>query len=398
MSEMQTSKKQSCVGCLGQTLYEFFNASNSPVNCGSISRDRDEAMAAQTGDIKLVYCLDCGLVHNRAFDVSKIDFKPGYEVALTHSKTFLDFQTSVVERLTQSYDLKQKDILEIGCGDGSFLKRLCQSGSNRGVGIDPTVPEAGSFDLPRGSVRFIRDFFDDTYADEIRDFVCSLSMFEDIPQPLEFLLMLRKMIGERKPNIYFEVFNGFRSIEVGEIWSVHYEQCNYLSLPVLEDLFRRAGFEITSSGPCYENGQYLFVEAVPAKLAKSDSSTASVANHEPPAVVRHFADSYRQRIGYWLRKLDELNRNNCRAVLWGSGGKGISFLNAIKPQNQIQFVVDINPNRQGSHIPGTAQEIIAPEQLVGFRPDLIVLTNPIYESEIRNQVAELNIECDFDII
>ena len=66
--------------------------------------------------------------------------------------------------------------------------------------------------------------------------------------------------------------------------------------------------------------------------------------------------------------------------------------------DEIQFVVDINPNRQGAFIPGTAQEIIAPERLLDIQPQLIILTNPIYEQEIRQQVAEMNLDCQFDIL
>ena len=36
------------------------------------------------------------------------------------------------------------------------------------------------------------------------------------------------------------------------------------------------------------------------------------------------------------------------------------------------------------------------EKMVEFEPDLIILTNSIYENEIRQQVAEMNLQCQFD--
>ena len=400
MSDDSISPEQStCVGCHSNRLYEFFHTEASPVNCGTIPRHREDALMATVGEIRLVYCLDCGLVHNQAFDYRKVDFQPGYEVALTHSKTFLEFQQGVVADLVSTYDLHEKDILEIGCGDGTFLKMICQAGHNRGVGIDPTVSETGTQQLDSGSVRFVRDYFDEKYVNDIGDFICCLSVFEDIPAPLDFLIMLRKMIGERQPGLYFEVFNGFRSIEAGEIWSIHYEQCNYFSPATLVSLFERAGFKITNSGTCYQQGQYAFVESVPAAFAAvPPARVANQANDKPPALITEFARQYRQRTEYWRTKLVELKRVDRRVALWGSGGKGISFLNAIKATDEIQFVVDINPNRQGAYIPGTGQEIVKPEKMVEFQPDLIILTNPIYENEIRQQVAELKLECKFDSI
>lgn len=399
--DSNSHEQTTCVGCHGKRLAEFFFAKASPVNCGSISRDRDEAVNAPVGEIRLVYCHDCELVHNQDFDYRKVDFRPGYEVTLTHSKTFVEFQSEVVATLVSKYELNGKGILEIGCGDGNFLKMICQSGNNRGVGIDPTVVEPGTQDLESGAVRFVRDYFDDKYVDEISDFICCLSVFEDIPAPLDFLIMLRKMIGDRQPSLYFEVFNGFRSIESGEIWSIHYEQCNYFSPTTLVNLFERAGFKVTNSGSCYQQGQYAFVEAAPISgfdtAVVPPVNTAQTNNVKPPDLIREFSEQFQQRLEYWRTRLAEQKRAGRRVVLWGSGGKGISFLNAVGAKDEIQFVVDINPNRQGSYIPGTAQQIVHPEFLIEFQPDLIILTNPIYEHEIRQQVASMNLQCQFDV-
>ena len=402
VSSLISNNPPTCVGCHGNRLVEFFRTEASPVNCGSIPRDRDEAVNATVGEIQLVYCLNCELVHNQVFDFRKVDFQPGYEVALTHSKTFLEFQTGVVSELVSKYDLHEKEILEIGCGDGTFLKMICNAGRNKGVGIDPTVPVTGSQPLDSGTVRFIRDYFDEKYVNEIGDFICCLSAFEDIPAPLEFLLMLRRMIGDRQLNLYFEVFNGFRSIETGEIWSIHYEQCNYFSPATMAHLFERAGFKITNSGTCYQDDQYAFVEAVPLSdfVASSElaASDAQSFNKNPPILICQFAEQFQQRSEYWRTRLAELKSNGQRVAIWGSGGKGISFLNAVNATDEIQFVVDINPNRQGCYIPGTAQLIVDPHFMIEFQPDLIILTNPIYEAEIRQLVASMNLECQFDSV
>ena len=391
-----------CTGCGFGNPYEFFRTTGSPVNCGSIPKTHAEALAAKTGEIRLEYCRRCGLVFNSVYDVDAIDFQPGYEVSLAHSKTFSDFQSGVVEHLISTFGLNRKKILEIGCGDGSFLKMICQRGENHGIGIDPTVPITGAVKLDSGSVHFIRDFFGEKHVRQIDDFVCSLSVFEDIPTPGAFLSMLRRMIGERRPSIYFEVFNGFRSIDCGEIWSIHYEQCNYFSLPTLENLFRNAGLKVLDSGYCYQQDQYLFVEAIPDldfDSTRNQRFQSSIEeNDSVPSVISEFSKQFDQRISYWEKQLSQRKRDDQRVVLWGSGGKGISFLNSISTSDAIESVVDINPNRQGSFIPGTGQCIIAPDQLVKRPPDLIILTNPIYKKEIQSQVSELGIQAAFEFV
>ena len=45
-----------------------------------------------------------------------------------------------------------------------------------------------------------------------------------------------------------------------------------------------------------------------------------------------------------------------------------------------------------------SQRIVAPEFLTEYRPDTVVLTNPLYEKEIKQQVHELGLTCDFHCI
>lgn len=380
-----------CPGCGGSNQTEFFRT-QQPVDVGHLMATRQEAIDAVAGDIALVYCHHCGLIYNRLFDATKIRFEPGYEVALHHSAIFREFIQSVVDRLIRRFDLRDKDVLEIGCGDGYFLRTLCRSGSNRGVGIDPTVAREGSETLEAGRVRFIRDFFTAQHARLPFDFVCCLSVFEDIPRPLQFLTMLRRQIADRRVGVYFEVFNGYRAIEQDECWSIHYEQCNYFSLEAFRELFCRAGFEVADAGPCYQGDQYLFVEAFTGP-SQVTSDHGPLAAERLPQSLRCFGETYQQRVALWRQRLAQFAQQGERAVLWGSGGKGITFLNSIGAGHEIACVVDINPDRQGKFIPGTGQPTVSPNSLVQLRPDVVILTNRLYEPEIRQQMSQLGLDC-----
>ena len=45
------------------------------------------------------------------------------------------------------YDLREKDILEIGCGKGEFLTLLADLGNNRCIGFDPGYHEGRSWGI-----------------------------------------------------------------------------------------------------------------------------------------------------------------------------------------------------------------------------------------------------------
>ena len=97
----------------------------------------------------------------------------------------------------------------------------------------------------------------------------------------------------------------------------------------------------------------------------------------------------------WTDRLQSLQAQGRRVAMWGTGGKGTTFLNALPP-GLIGCVVDINPNRQGSFTPCTGHLISSPEALPGYKPDLLIVTNPLYEEEIRAHAATLGVKCNLE--
>ncbi len=53
--------------------------------------------------------------------------------------------------------------------------------------------------------------------------------------------------------------------------------------------------------------------------------------------------------------------------------------------------MDINPHKHGKFMAGTGQEIVAPEFLVDYDPDLVIVMNPVYTDEIRSELGRLGV-------
>ena len=108
-----------------------------------------------------------------------------------------------------------------------------------------------------------------------------------------------------------------------------------------------------------------------------------------------YAERYQQRLVSWAARFRALKQAGQRIIAWGAGGQGITFLNLLKTSKQVPYIVDINPERQGKFVPGSAQRVVAPEFLLNYRPDVVLITNPTYENEIRQQVAAMGLTCEF---
>ena len=80
--------------------------------------------------------------------------------------------------------------------------------------------------------------------------------------------------------------------------------------------------------------------------------------------------------------MEKWQASNKRVVAWGAGSKGVTFLNILETKDQIPYIVDINPRKKGMFVAGSGQEIIDPDSLADFKPDIVILMNPIYKDEI----------------
>lgn len=368
------------------------NMDQLPVHCNVLWPSRAGALSAPRGDIHLTYLPDCGHLYNSAFDPELMTYTQAYENSLHFSARFQEYATSLAERLITAYDLRDKDIVEIGSGQGDFLKMLCRMGGNRGVGFDPSfVEEAGEGDT---AVSFVQEFYSEEFADYPADFICCRHVLEHIDEPVPFLKAVRRAINGRMDTVvFFEVPNALWTVRQMGIWDIIYEHCSYYSPVSLAHLFTQAGFEVLAVNETF-GGQFLTIEA---KLASATAIPVAPNNAELAALtadVAQFADNYRQKVAYWHNTLHELAANGRRVVVWGSGSKGVMFMNKFDQEGLIRYAVDINPRKQGMFVAGSGQEIVPPEFLRVYQPDVVIIMNRNYEGEIAGQLTQLGLAAD----
>jgi 2-polyprenyl-3-methyl-5-hydroxy-6-metoxy-1,4-benzoquinol methylase len=362
-----------------------------PVHCNILWSTRREAIHAPKGDLQLGFCQRCGHILNLAFDPELITYTQTYENSLHFSPRFQSYAESLANRLIKQYELYGKDIIEIGCGQGDFLKLLCQLGGNRGVGFDPSyVPELDEI-LAENHITIIRDFYSERFAHYEADLICSRHVLEHIQFPQSFLASVRRSIGDRSHTlVFFEVPNVLFTLQDMGIWDLIYEHCSYFSRNSLSYLLNTQGFEVINQTEVFE-GQYLCIESLPRKghhsfIVENDGNLERLKSH-----VTTFADNYRERVAVWQKKFEQFADAGHRVVIWGGGSKGVTFLNTLGFQEQVEYVVDINPRKHGKYVAGTGQQIVPPEHLQNYQPEVVIVMNPIYYNEIQQNLLRLGI-------
>ena len=381
-----------CSVCSSRDISVFIEIPRLPVHCNLLWPSREEALQAPRGDIKLGFCNDCGHIYNLAFNPELMEYSQVYENSLHFSPRFQEYARSLASRLVERYDLHDKDIIEIGCGKGDFLMMLCELGGNRGVGFDPSYVPERTTGGGNGQMTVIQDFYSERYAGYQADLICCRHVLEHVQFPRQFLhTVYCTMENKPETKVLFEVPNVMFMLRDLSIWDIIYEHCSYFSRRSLARLFNSCGFEVFNLMEAFE-GQFLCIEAL---LGKSFADPGENYLDDPDGLSAHvtaFSNRYWHKIGSWQTNLKRIEGNGQRAVIWGAGSKGVTFLNALEVQDEISHIVDINPNKHGKYVPGTGQRVVAPKFLRDFQPDVVIVMNRIYSNEINKMLNRIGID------
>ncbi len=382
-----------CPVCGRLPLIDFLDLGEMPVHVGVQWTSVEAARACPRGRIRLAYCPSCSYVSNIGFAPEHLEYERDYDNSLAFSKVFCEYERALAERLVRDYGLHGRHVVEIGCGSGEFLGLLCELGENRGTGFDPSLDERR---VTRDSrVRFIRDYYPGKDHHEPVDFVACRQVFEHIARPMEFLATLRETLNDSPDaTLYFEVPSFAEVLRHPAIWTIIYEHCSYFTPASLCRAFSASGFRVLNVGEGYGDA-YLSIEARITSDGEAPRSRLEAA--DPTNAIATFVELVQERLSVWQHRLEQFARQGRRSVVWGAGARAVSFLNAVPAARCVSCVVDINPHKQGQYLPGTGQPIVAPESLIDYRPEVVIVMNDIYQREIETVIDRLGLSVEFHL-
>jgi hypothetical protein len=286
--------------------------------------------------------------------------------------------------LVERHLLCQKTIVEIGCGSGHFLRTLCLRGSNRGIGFDPSYPSQTEIN-GESPVTIYRENFPNAARTELKaDFFCSRHTLEHIGDPRTFVSKLRATIAEQKSPVFVEVPNSLYTLQDGGIWDIIYEHRSYFSPSSLARLFWECDFEPVEVQLTFGN-QFLTIYAVPTRIRVKPSEAMP-----DKLLLAGFAEDYYYKLKVSRERMADIVTSGTRVVAWGAGAKTTMFLNLVSPMS-LDYVVDVNPRKHGNRVIGTGQLIVPPAFLRQYNPEVVILTNSHYLSEVRRKLAEFGL-------
>jgi hypothetical protein len=347
----------------------------------------ETVLAARTtlrGDLRLACCRSCGFVTNLAFQPELLRDRKDYEPPV-HSAALEAHTESLIAALIAA-GCREKFVLEIGSGRGTFLRRLCAEGSNRGLGFDPAYGGPESVDA--GGVTFTRELYRGQRTDERPYLVLCRRVIEHVPDPMRLLKDVVSSFGrDRSARIAFELATVDFALGQSMFHDFLYERPSYFSSASVRFAFEHAGFTDVELTGLFGR-QYLWATA-----EYTPGRSRALARPSPGEVVkaieRYMLREPSSRAAVRL-KLEALNATG-RVAIWAAGAKGATFLNLVDPRCElVDCAVDTNPGKQGKFVAGTGHPIVSPADLSARGVRHALVTNPNDVDEVRRTAHASN--------
>ncbi len=382
-----------CPACDATTIDIFHEPGTVPAHSVLLMSTRDEAVSYPRATLRIAVCTSCGFIFNTEFDPDLNEYSQDCEESQGFSPTFSNWLDDIAKRFVQGHDLTGKSVLEIGCGKGEFLAACVAHGAGHGIGIDPAYLPGRIEDALLERLEFHTELYDASWTHLTADAIAHRHTLEHISPVAEHVRLVRRSAAATDGcQIFFELPETLRVLDDIAFWDLYYEHCSYFTPGSLARLLRREGFSLTDLRLEFDE-QYILLEGVlgdggPSFPLEDDLDRTLSA-------VEHFSEEYRRRLDRLREKVDQANR----PVIWGAGSKGVAFLSTMEAtEDDVAFAVDINTRKQGRFMPGTGHEVVAPDRLTDYRPDLVLVMNGIYLDEIGRNLEELGVKAELEAV
>jgi SAM-dependent methyltransferase len=181
-----------CAVCRSEQYRIRYPEQIPPVNMLNFSARR----SPQKHHARIVECCNCGLIYSNPYFEEDL-LRPLYREASYIDEQQLDnMSADYLREFTKALDRSDRStrILEIGCADGFFLKRLLAAGFTHVYGVEPGKAAVAKAS-PDLRCRIVNDFFQpDLFPGVLFDVVCCFQIFDHMPDPNRFLSDIHKVL------------------------------------------------------------------------------------------------------------------------------------------------------------------------------------------------------------
>ncbi|WP_455650540.1 class I SAM-dependent methyltransferase [Enterocloster citroniae] len=355
-----------CIAC-GAPLWEtpLLALDNMPASAQHMP-DAAGLLKDQGLTLDLCQCMGCGLVQ---FDCDPVDYYRDVIRAGGFSKTMVELRRYQYKNLIQNYHLEGKRFIEVGCGQGEFLKVLTEFPVEaHGIEHDPHLVElarAQGLDVMEG----FTETEDTRFPGGLYDVFLSFNFLEHQPDPGTMLQAIYRNLEDDAVGLItvpsFEYIMDHNSY-----FELIRDHIAYYTFETLTPLLERNGFQVEE-----------------CEVINRDTLSV-IVKKRPQMDTENLLDCYvnlRKEMESYMKYLDAWDK---KIAMWGASHQGFTLAATTKLGDKAQYIIDSAPFKHGKFAPSSHLPIVPPEYFLDHPVDAIIITAPGYTEEIAASIRE----------
>ena len=365
-----------CPVCGNHVAVPFFSGGMQPLATLGWPKSELEAQGMEKMPLDFVQCPACTHVYNRSFKYGSVPYQKNPNLMYNNGTIWQNHLAETRELLSRMLP-EQPHVIEIGCGEGHFVRGLsefCNGG--RFIGFDPnTSAESGL------GVEFYARLFEPiedvaSFAPDLLIVRHVLEHFTELAGLLEPLAWSASQQG--KPCwLFAEVPCIDRVFEAGRLSDFYYEHVSHFTTRSFTTLLQRLG-ELRTLGHGYD-GEVVY------GLVRLGTSEDMLRTGQQTAT---FFNNTNSSVDTISQQLNELAQNGSSVAIWGGTGKSAAFMHQFGADaSRFPLVVDSDMAKVGTFVPGMGQEIVFRDALRGMSLDVVIIPTQWRAKDIVSEMS-----------
>lgn len=356
-----------CIAC-GAPLWEtpLLTLDNMPASAQHMP-DAQGVKEDRGLTLDLCQCMGCGLVQ---FDSEPVDYYRDVIRAGGFSKTMVELRRYQYKHLIDSYHLEGKKFIEVGCGQGEFLKVLSEFPVEvHGIEHDPHLVElarAQGLDVTEG----FTETEDTRFAGGLYDVFLSFNFLEHQPDPSTMLQAIYRNLEDDAMGLItvpsFEYIMDHNSY-----YELIRDHLAYYTFETLTPLLERNGFQVEE-----------------CEVINRDTLSV-IVRKRPQMDTENLLECYvnlKREMETYMKYLDAWDK---KVAIWGASHQGFTLAATTKLGEKARYIIDSAPFKQGKFAPASHLPIVGPDHFHEHPVDAIIITAPGYTDEIAASIRQM---------
>jgi 2-polyprenyl-3-methyl-5-hydroxy-6-metoxy-1,4-benzoquinol methylase len=324
--------------------------------------------------LEVFQCSGCGLVQ---LSNKPVDYYREVIRAAGISDEMKQFRSKQFRNFIEKFNLKNKKIIEVGCGKGEYLSIMSQQGAQT-FGLEfseESVVACNKLGLSvtRGYIESNHEVLQDSPFDGF--FI--LNFLEHLPNINSVLGGIHKNLCASGVGLV-EVPN-FDMILQKNLYSEFIgDHLFYFTRETLENTLKMNGFEIIDSAIVWHD----YVISAHVKKIEANRKTPILVNK---VKIDNFSE-HQQKIKNELQEY--LNAEDKKVAIWGAGHQSLAVIALADLADKISYVVDSATFKQNKFTPATHIPIVAPETLLSDPVDAVIIMAASYSDEVARNLLK----------